>query len=274
MTTTLPDLQLHRVPEHLVPHEPRLGGSCVPVPASRFAALAQSGTAVLGLPPGYRHAAGFAASVDKELRALLRLPDSHACLVVPASAAAVAELVRSSWRTVDLSRTTAPVSTGVLGTLDVGFFCASTLFGLPAGLTVVTLSPRARAIEARLSGGFAPSTTDLMLLANAVRSMAEAEPGALEDAAEARFELVARWAAEQPWVAEVPSRVDHGLVAEVRTSMPPETLALIGDFLATHHLAYGVTDEDSLSFGLSETVPVDDLERLLGLLTHLVGTVG
>ncbi|SDD37373.1 hypothetical protein SAMN05216174_110150 [Actinokineospora iranica] len=276
----------------------------MPVPADRLAALGQSGSAVIGLASGYRHVAGFVASVFSELRGVLGLPGTHGCVVVPVVPGAVLELAMADlgsavpvvarenphwpyavgagdpWRVVDLTRTTAPMAPGVLGGVDVAFFCASWVFGLPAGLTVVTLSPRAVAAARPTGLGAlftpAPTVTDLVLLAHAVRDAADREPGALERAARARLALVRDWAVDKPWVAEPPLRVGGDLVARVRVSAPARAVAEIGEFLAAHHLAYGVTDPavpGTLLIGLGETVPIDDLERLLGLLAFLFDAV-
>jgi hypothetical protein len=296
-TTTIPDLRLHRIPPALVPREPRLGGSCVPVPGVRFTALTRSGSAVIGLPPAYGHVAGFVASVHKELRDVLRLPATHDCVVVPAPVEFVSDLVATgpwattpivarenpgwrtepdNWRVVDLTRMSTPRTSDVLGEWDVAVFCAGRLFGLPTGLTVVTLSPRAVAAGRFLDARFALSITDLVMLAHAVRAAAEAEPGALERAVRERFALVHEWAAGLPWVTGPPIHAAEDLVALVPTALAPPVFRAIGDFLVSHHLAYGVADDSSpgsFQIGLFETIPVDDLTRLLGLLGHLVDTV-
>jgi len=96
----VPGIQLHDIPDELIPREPRLGGSCVPIPTSRLMALAHSGSAVLGLHTGHLHAEKFASSVLSELHSLLRLPDDRTCVLVPVTPDVVAEAVaHEGWAT-------------------------------------------------------------------------------------------------------------------------------------------------------------------------------
>ncbi|MEV6963182.1 hypothetical protein AB0M97_29285 [Streptomyces sp. NPDC051207] len=174
-------VDLHEIPDAVLPREPRIGGGCIAVPEDRLAALARSGPAVLGLPPGLAHVDGFVASLLKELRALVRLPGGHECLLVPASPRAVSRLLARGkwavahdavprptagadlstadsatqtgrWVAADLSGTTWPLAENVLGGLDVAVFDPGPLLGVVPGTTVLTLSPRAAA-AARAEGG-------------------------------------------------------------------------------------------------------------------------
>ncbi|WP_435284140.1 hypothetical protein [Streptomyces koelreuteriae] len=186
-------VELYDLPDALIPREPRLGGACVPVPADRLASLARSGPVVLGLQPGFAHTDGFVASLLKELRALLHLPDGHSCVLVPAPPHAVARLIAEEkwarahdavprpvdgaerptrspgsggWAAADLSRTTWPLDDSLLGALDVACFCPSWLFGVVPGSTVLTLSPRAAA-AARAEEGGGPFSVRALLDADA-----------------------------------------------------------------------------------------------------------
>ncbi|GHC92873.1 hypothetical protein GCM10007079_41600 [Nocardiopsis terrae] len=165
-------VELHRIPDSAIPREPRLGGACVPVPADRLVSLARSGPAVLGLPPGLARTGDFTASVFKELRALVHLPDDHSCVIVPVPPRTVRRLLAregwavdhgavpgpldhterpsavrgpDGWAAADLSRTSWPLDETVLGELDVAVFCPSWLLGVVPGSTVLTLSARAAA---------------------------------------------------------------------------------------------------------------------------------
>ncbi|MFD5059438.1 hypothetical protein [Streptomyces sp. NPDC058394] len=171
-STGLTGVDLYEIPDALIPREPRLGGLCVPVPADRIAALERSGPVVLGLHAGFAHTDGFVASVMSELRALLRLPAEHSCVLVPAPPQTLARLLAGekwavandavplpvletegppapsdpeTWTSADLSRTSWPLHGTVLGDLDVACFCPSWLLGVVAGCTVLTLSARAAA---------------------------------------------------------------------------------------------------------------------------------
>jgi hypothetical protein len=174
----LPDTQeftpveLYGIPDAVLPREPRLGGACVAVPADRLASLARSGPAVIGLRPGLARTDGFTASLLKELRALVHLPDGHHCLLVPVPPQTLVRLlarekwavahdvvprpVRAAappstatgpggWTAADLSGTSWPLAEGLLGELDVAAFCPGPLLGVVPGTTVLTLSPRAAA---------------------------------------------------------------------------------------------------------------------------------
>lgn len=163
---TVLDLPLHRIPVGAVPHDPRLGATCVPVPPARIAALTRSGSAVLGLHAGHPTVESFVESLLAELRALLDLPGDHECMLVPAGPDLVARILRAEpwaagravrvaraesarpdadgWLLTDLTRTTAPLS-GAAAAADVAFFCPSWLLGVGPGCTVVTLSARAAA---------------------------------------------------------------------------------------------------------------------------------
>lgn len=88
----LPGPALHEIPEALVPREPRLGGAAVPVPAARLAALASTGTVLLGRSPDDRHLKEFRASVVAEARDLFRVPDGHTLTVVAARPARLCRL--------------------------------------------------------------------------------------------------------------------------------------------------------------------------------------
>ncbi|MHB9757135.1 hypothetical protein ACYBSK_22410 [Streptomyces sp. BYX5S] len=165
-------VELYDIPDAVLPREPRIGGGCVAVPEDRLAALARSGPAVLGLTPGFPHVDGFIASLLKELRALVRLPDGHDCLLVPAPPRTVsrllarekwavhhdavprpvgdADLTNSApdsgrWSAADLSGTTWPLAGNALEGLDVAAFDPGPLLGVVPGTTVLALSPRAAA---------------------------------------------------------------------------------------------------------------------------------
>ncbi|GHH35698.1 hypothetical protein GCM10018773_09440 [Streptomyces candidus] len=163
-------VELYDIPDAVLPREPRLGGSCVAVPADRLASLARSGPAVLGLRPGLAGTDGFTASLLKELRALVGLPDGHSCLLVPVVPQTLAQqfgrekwamahdvvprpvagAARPSgaagpggWSAADLTGSSWPLAEGLLAELDVAAFCPGALLGVVPGSTVLTLSPRA-----------------------------------------------------------------------------------------------------------------------------------
>ncbi|MEF9905563.1 hypothetical protein [Streptomyces sp. P9-A2] len=165
-------VELYDIPDAVLPREPRLGGACVAVPDDRLASLARSGPAVLGLRPGPVGTDGFTASLLKELRALVGLPDGHSCLLVPVLPQPLAGLLArekwavahdvvprpvggavrpfsadgpEGWSAADLSGTSWPLADGLLAELDVAAFCPGPLLGVVPGITVLTLSPRAAA---------------------------------------------------------------------------------------------------------------------------------
>ncbi|MEU1755446.1 hypothetical protein ABZ436_22695 [Micromonospora matsumotoense] len=195
------------------------------------------------------------------------------------------------WLAVDLSRTSAPLTQSGVDRLDVGFLCPSWLFGVPPGGTVLVLSERAVA-AARLrherlgdAGHFLPTLhalistdgtagmTDLILLAHAVRARVEAEPGSFEAAVQQRYALVAQWAAARAWADCAPRQAGGDLTAQIRTTLDPGVLRRIDAHLTGHHLGYDVVDDPGtgcLRLGLGDTVPVAEIERLLGLLDLLV----
>ncbi|WP_422752022.1 hypothetical protein [Micromonospora sp. WMMD708] len=195
------------------------------------------------------------------------------------------------WLAVDLSRTGAPLTGSVMERLDVGFLCPSWLFGVPPGGTVLVLSERAvtaaRLRHERLgdAGHFLPTLhrlagvdgvagmTDLVLLAHAVRARAESEPGSVEAAVRQRYALVAQWAATRAWAECAPRQPGGDLTVRVRTTLDAGVLTRIDAFLTGHHLGYDVVEDPvtgCLRLGLGDTVPVAELERLLGLLDLLV----
>lgn len=249
-------IALHQIPDELVPSDPRLGATCVPVPQERIDALTRSGSAVLGLHPGHAHADGFAASVHAELHGLLGVPATHRIQLVPGRP----ELPGAR----DLSRRTSPLSDDI-SWHGVTYFCPSWLFGVPPGYTVVITD-----VDLGLREGI--TTTDLLLLAHAARSVAERDPGQIENDLAHKAELVREWATGKPWITDV-RRDGDDLVTVLATTLAARRIAELGEFFEANHLAYGITspaDPQSLHIGLYDTVSVADLVKLLGLLDHVV----
>ncbi|MBR8639538.1 hypothetical protein KEF29_10070 [Streptomyces tuirus] len=194
------------------------------------------------------------------------------------------------WAAADLSRTSWPLDQSLLGELDVACFCPSWLFGVVPGSTVLTLSQRATeaARAERHSGPFGvralldadapgtprPSASDLMMLAHGVRTLAESHPERLDSEIEARMELLRAHTAGRSWLAGPPRRPGRDLAAVLPTTLTPDAVRGVTDFLETWALAYGLADParpTALRVGLYRTVTDDDLVRLLGLLDLLLG---
>lgn len=280
-------LALHRIPDALIPREPRLGIACNPVPAERLAALERSGAAVLGLGPGFAHVRGFADSVARELRALLRVPEGHCCRILALPPDAIAPLVAAvplDAGAADLTGTSIPLRDGAFEAFDAAWLCPGPLLGTVPGSTVLVLSPRAAAAARNApggpftlrtlldAGGLEPSGADLMLLAHAVRSLAESEPEHYEAELDARLGRIAERCAGFDWVAEDPHRPGAALAAAVPTTLEPAAVRSIADFLERNAIAYGLADPDrpgAFRIGLHRWIGEDDLERLCGLLDHL-----
>ncbi|MFF1920722.1 hypothetical protein ACFVW8_09110 [Streptomyces sp. NPDC058221] len=309
-------VELYDIPDTLLPREPRLGGTCVAVPADRLASLARSGPAVLGLRPGLAGTDDFTASLLKELRALVGLPDGHSCLLVPVVPQTLAGLLArekwavahdvvprpaggaarpfsaggpDAWSAADLSGTSWPLAEGFLAALDVAAFCPGALLGVVPGSTVLTLSPRAAAaaraeegggpfgmcalLDADAPGTPRPSTSDLMMLAHGIRTLAESHPERLDGEVASRVELIAAHTAGRSWLAGPPYRRDRDLTCVLPTTLAPSAVRKLVEFLESRALVYGLADPDrptALRVGLGRTCGDDDLVRLTGLLDILL----
>ncbi|KKD08963.1 hypothetical protein [Streptomyces sp. WM6386] len=184
-----------------------------------------------------------------------------------------------AWRVAELTGTAEVLTGRGVRDADVAFLCPSGLLGVGVGLTVAVLSPRAASASPGLTraldvAGAAVGTGDLVMFAHAVRDMAESDAVRTAAGREARRALVADWAATRDWVT-APTAGAGGDTLTVRlvTALPPGTVAGLGRFLETAHLAYGLTDPAdprALRIGLYDSLRTADIARLLGLLDYLV----
>ncbi|MCX5365450.1 hypothetical protein OG864_42925 [Streptomyces sp. NBC_00124] len=183
-----------------------------------------------------------------------------------------------AWRVAELTGTAEVLTGRGVRDADVAFLCPSGLLGVGVGLTVAVLSPRAASASPGLTraldvAGAAVGTGDLVMFAHAVRAMAESDAERAAAGREARRALVAEWAATRDWVTAPTAGAGDALTVRLVTALPPGTVAELGRFLETAHLAYGLTDPAdprALRIGLYDSLRTADVERLLGLLDFLV----
>ncbi|MEU5319901.1 hypothetical protein AB0G67_24615 [Streptomyces sp. NPDC021056] len=183
-----------------------------------------------------------------------------------------------AWRVAELTGTAEVLTGRGVRDADVAFLCPSGLLGVGVGLTVAVLSPRAASASPGLTrvldvAGAAVGTGDLVMFAHAVRAMAESDATSAAAGRGARRALVADWAATRDWVTAPAAGAGDALTVRLVTALPPGTVAELGRFLETAHLAYGLTDPadpHALRIGLYDSLRTADIERLLGLLDFLV----
>ncbi|WP_405641532.1 hypothetical protein [Streptomyces sp. NBC_00019] len=183
-----------------------------------------------------------------------------------------------AWRVAELTGTAEVLTGRGVRDADVAFLCPSGLLGVGVGLTVAVLSPRAVSASPGLTraldvAGAAVGTGDLVMFAHAVRAMAESDAERAAAGREARRALVAEWAATRDWVTAPTAGAGDALTVRLVTALPPGTVAELGRFLESAHLAYGLTDPAdpcALRIGLYDSLRTADIERLLGLLDFLV----
>ncbi|MEV6963183.1 hypothetical protein AB0M97_29290 [Streptomyces sp. NPDC051207] len=106
-----------------------------------------------------------------------------------------------------------------------------------------------------------------------MRTLAESHPEYLDDEVESGLALVRGHATGRSWLAAPPYREGRDLACVLPTTLAPEAVSRLVDFVESRGLAYGLADPQrptALRVHLGRTRTDDDLGRLVGLLDVLL----